>query len=423
MQDVIVVTGKDPVVIDGGSESYIRAYGRAAIRAGYGPHYFCVGTRDEVEKVEFGVVHRARSPFRPFRGLMVAAHERYIVNSVDRFVGPHKGPHLIHSMGPWSGVGVAAAQRLRKRGVRVVAAATAFGTYNHETRAKLCGLRTERMSLVRLQYEWELLWTRMTVDPSERRGYRGSDIVLVNYDSVREIIHRQFGSGISFGKMTYASEAAFLKAGSDHGEIPEMVARLEPKKAPLLVAVSRHDPRKGVNVLIRALATLHKEGIQFRACLLGAGPLLDNHRSLVEKLELSSCVGVPGRVPDAYQYLEHADVFALPSLEEGSGSVSLLEAMQAGVASAVSRVDGLPEDVVDDHSALLVEPGDPAALATALRRLFSDPDLRRRIAHQGQRQFRERFSAEAFAADIQRVYSALGFAPGSGAKMQANIPS
>ena len=123
-------------------------------------------------------------------------------------------------MGPWSGVGVAAAQRLRKRGVRVVAAATAFGTYNHETRAKLCGLRTERMSLVRLQYEWELLWTRMTVDPSERRGYRGSDIVLVNYDSVREIIHRQFGSGISFGKMTYASEAAFLKAGSDHGEIP-----------------------------------------------------------------------------------------------------------------------------------------------------------------------------------------------------------
>ena len=128
-------------------------------------------------------------------------------------------------------------------------------------------------------------------------------------------------------------------------------------------------------------------------------------------------------MPDAYRYLEHADVFALPSLEEGSGSVSLLEAMQAGVASAVSRVDGLPEDVVDDHSALLVEPGDPAALATALRRLFSDPDLRRRIAHQGQRQFRERFSAEAFAADIQRVYSALGFAPGSGAKMQANIPS
>jgi glycosyltransferase involved in cell wall biosynthesis len=423
LQDVIVVTGKDPVVIDGGSESYIRAYGRAAIRAGYGPHYFCVGTRDEMEKVEFGVVHRARSPFRPFRGLMVAAHERYIVNSVDRFVGPHKGPHLIHSMGPWSGVGVTAARRLRKRGVRVVAAATAFGTYNHETRAKLCGLRTERMSLVRLQYEWELLWTRMTVDPSERRGYRGSDIVLVNYDSVREIIHRQFGSGISFGKMTYASEAAFLKAGLDHGEIPEMVARLEPKKAPLLVAVSRHDPRKGVNVLIRALATLHKEGIQFRACLLGAGPLLDNHRSLVEKLGLSSCVGVPGRVPDAYQYLEHADVFALPSLEEGSGSVSLLEAMQAGVASAVSRVDGLPEDVVDDHSALLVEPGDPAALATALHRLFSDPDLRRRIAHQGQRQFRERFSAEAFAADIQRVYSALGFAPGSGAKMQANIPS
>ena len=133
-----------------------------------------------------------------------------------------------------------------KRGVRVVTAATAFSTYNHETRAKLCELRTGRMSLVRLQYEWELLWTRMTVDPSERRGYRRSDIVVVHYNSVREIIHRQFGSGISFGKMTYASEAAFLKAESDRGEIPEMVAGLEPKKAPLLVAVSRHDRRKRI---------------------------------------------------------------------------------------------------------------------------------------------------------------------------------
>jgi glycosyltransferase involved in cell wall biosynthesis len=406
---VIVVTGKDPALIDGGSESYIRAYGRAAIRAGYEPHYFCVSTRSDVEETEFGTIHRARSPFRPFRGLMVAAHERYVVNSVDHFVGRHQGPHLVHTIGPWAGVGVAVARRLRRRGVQAVTAATAFGTYNHETRGKLRGLRTEPMSWMRLQHEWELFWTRLAVDPSERKGYRGSDIVLVNYDSVREIILRQFGDGISFGKMTYASEAAFLKSEGSPAGIPEAIARLEPADSPLLVAVSRHDPRKGLTILIRAMAHLRKDGIEFRACLIGGGILLERHRSLVRRLGLSHCVAVPGRVPDVYPYLEQADVFVLPSLEEGSGSVSLLEAMQAGAAPVVTQVDGLPEDVIDGQSALLVEPNNVAALAAALRRFLTDSNLRRRVAAEAHKLYLERFSAEAFALDVRRIYTALGF--------------
>jgi glycosyltransferase involved in cell wall biosynthesis len=409
LRSVIVIAGKDPTLIDGGSESYLRAYGRAAIRAGYEPHQFCVSTRENVEETEYGVIHRTRSPYRPFRGLMVAAHERYVVRAVDQFVGQHKGPHLIHSFGPWSGVGVAVARLLHKRKIETVTAATSFGTYNHETQGKLRGLRGARMTLMRLQHEWELLWTRLTVDPSERRGYRGSDVVLVNYDSVREIIHRQFGSGISFGKMTYASETAFLRSTAKRSKMPEAIARLEPKDAPLLVAVSRHDPRKGLDILLRALANVRKDGIPFRACLIGGGLLLDVHRRLVDQFELSSCTAVPGRVSDAYAYLEHADVFALPSLEEGSGSVSLLEAMQAGAAAVVSRVDGLPEDVIDGHSALLVEPGDAVDLATALSRVFTDSDLRAQIAREGHQQYRERFSAAAFAADLQRVYGSLGF--------------
>ena len=411
-RSVIVIAGKDPTLIDGGSESYLRAYGRAAICAGYEPHHFCVSVRDDTEDTEFGVVHRVRSPIRPFRGLMVAMHQRYVVNTVDRFVGQKTVSQLVHSFGPWSGVGVAAAQRLRERKIEVIVAATSFGTYNHETRGKLRGLRAAGMSAIRLQCEWELLWTRITVDPSERRGYRGSNIVLVNYDFVREIIQSQFGNGITFGKMKYASEAAFLKSGvAKQGELPEAIARVEPKNAPLLVVVSRHDPRKGVDVLLHALARLRQRGVRFRACLIGGGVLLDANRRLVDELGLSSCTVLPGRVPDAFAYLEHADVFALPSLEEGSGSVSLLEAMQAGAAAVVSRVDGLPEDVVGGESALLVEPGDRDALAIALGRLFTDSDLRAHIAQGGRQQFRERFSAEVFAADLQRVYRNLGFAP------------
>jgi glycosyltransferase involved in cell wall biosynthesis len=405
---VIVVAGKDPTLIDGGSESYLRAYGRAAIRAGYDPHHFCVSAAGSVEETEFGVIHRVYSPFRPFRGLMVAAHERYVVGAVNRFIGQHKGPHLIHSFGPWSGVGVAAAERLSRRNIKAVTAATPFGTYNHETRGKLRGLSGKR-TLLRLKHEWELFWTQITVDPSERRGYLRSDIVLVNYDSVRNIISRQFGDGISFEKITYASEAAFIKVESRRSEMPEAIARLEPKDAPLLVSISRHDPRKGLDILLRALANLRREGIQFRSCLVGGGMLLDVHRRLVEKFQLSTCTCITGGVPDAYAYLEHADVFALPSLEEGSGSVSLLEAMQAGVPAVISGVDGLQEDVTSGRSAIIVEPGNVPALATALRRLFSEQNLRNRIADEGHRQYQERFSADAFTADLRRVYSRLGF--------------
>ncbi len=186
LRSVIVVAGKDPLLIDGGSESYLRAYGRAAIRAGYMPHFFSLGTHDVVEETEFGIVHRVRSPFRPFRGLMVAAHQRYIVRAVDRFVGTEKGPHLIHSFGPWGGVGLAVSKRLRHRNIDAIPIITAFGTYNHETRGKLRGLRLTEMPLTWLQHVWELLWTRIAVDPNEGRGYRGSKVVLVNYDSVQK---------------------------------------------------------------------------------------------------------------------------------------------------------------------------------------------------------------------------------------------
>jgi len=411
LRNIIVVAGKDPLLIDGGSESYLRAYGRAAMRAGYMPHFFSVATHDAVKETEFGVVHRTRSPFRPFRGLMVAAHQSYIVRAVDRFVGTETGPHLIHSFGGWGGVGLAVAKRLKHRHIDAIPIITAFGTYNHETRGKLRGLRVTERPLKWLQHVWELLWTRIAVDPNEGPGYRGSKVVLVNYDSVQRIISRQFGDGISFAKMTYASEAAFLKTGAVRDDMPEPIARLELKGLPLLIVVSRHDPRKGVDVLLRALAELRKQGTKFQACLIGGGQLLDAHRALVNQLGLSSSVTVPGRVPDAYAYLQYADVFALPSLEEGSGSVSLLEAMQAGAAAVVTRVDGLPEDVVDEESALLVEPGDVDGLAEALKRLFSDADLRSRIAAGGHQQYVERFSAEAFSADLQRVYCNLGFPP------------
>jgi glycosyltransferase involved in cell wall biosynthesis len=412
---VIIIVGRDPMLLDGGSESYTRALGRAAIQAGYEPHIFCVGTASRTESTPFGVVHCSKSPFRPLRGLMVVVHAPYLLRAVDRFVASRGiGPEarcLVHTLGNWSGVGAAAARRLAARGIACTIVSSVYTSYNHETRGKLRGVSGAHGTWAKLVLRWEMLWTVLTVDPSERRGLRRSDLVLVNYESVSRIVTAEFGSAIRLRRITYAPETAFLRSPTERPPLPDALARLEPKDAPLVLAVARHDARKGLDVLLRALAILRAEGVPFRACLAGGGGLLDRHRALAAELGLLSCTALPGRVPDALAYLKHADIFALPSIEEGSGSVALLEALQAGVAPVVSRADGLPEDVTEGESALLVAPGDAGDLAQALRRLLGDAALRARLARGASATFHARFSAEAFAADLSRIYVSLGFAP------------
>jgi glycosyltransferase involved in cell wall biosynthesis len=179
----------------------------------------------------------------------------------------------------------------------------------------------------------------------------------------------------------------------------------------MIVAISRHDARKGVDILLHALARLRQQGVQFRACLVGGGSLLVLHRRLAVRLRLDDVTTVVGPVPDSYPYLADADVFVLPSLEEGSGSLSLLEALQAGVAVVASRVDGIPEDVTDGDTALLVAPGDATALADAIERLLADDSLREGIARRGRRAFEARFSPDLFSAALGRTYAELGVAP------------
>jgi len=177
----------------------------------------------------------------------------------------------------------------------------------------------------------------------------------------------------------------------------------------LIVSVSRHDPRKGIPVLLRALAELRDAGVVFRACLVSGGEYIDANRRLAEQLNLSDQVALTGYVPDPFDYLQHADVFVLPSLQEGSGSLSLLEALQAGAAVVASNLDGIPEDVTDGESALLVEPGNVTALTQALRRVVTDTALRERLRQRARATFETRFSANAMSNALRDIYSELGF--------------
>ena len=83
--------------------------------------------------------------------------------------------------------------------------------------------------------------------------------------------------------------------------------------------------------------------------------------------------------------LAAADAVSVPSVRDERGNVDglpnvLLEAMAAGCVIVASRVGGIPDVVEPERNGLLVPPGDPPALAAALRRLRDDPQLRSRLA-------------------------------------------
>ena len=93
----------------------------------------------------------------------------------------------------------------------------------------------------------------------------------------------------------------------------------------------------------------------------------------------------------------------MPSLKEGLGS-AVIEAFQAGCCAVVSRVGGLPELVRHEETGLLVDPANPATLASAIRRLLDNPALRRRLAETGRLLAAHRFGPETMVRATLAVY-------------------
>lgn len=404
------VAGKDPLEEPGGGHSvYVRTCARAAVRAGYAPQILCVGETARVHETDFGTIRRLRSPFRPLRQLMIPGHAPILARGLVALAAAQPGPVLAHGFGVWGVAAVDGCARLRRAGRTAVPVIGSYTTYKVEAESLVRGLRDAPVR-VALKYRAQRAWVRAVVDRYERAAYRGAARVFVNYDSVRRLIVAQHGPEVRVERVGYGPESAFLPA-SPVRDVPPEIAALRPAGAPLVVCVARNHSRKGVDVLIDALALARDRGTPLRACLVGDGPLLADNRRRARAQGLDGTVVLAGRVDDVEPYLRQADVFVQPSREEQSGALALLEALRHGLPIVASAVDGIPEDVTDGESALLVPPGDAGALAAALMRLAGDATLRRRLGAAAADVYATRFAAEPFAASLGAAYAALGFTP------------
>ncbi len=152
-----------------------------------------------------------------------------------------------------------------------------------------------------------------------------------------------------------------------------------PTTGPTILFLGRHEPRKGLAVLLEAMAELPTD---VRLWVAGDGPETDTLR---RRSAGDVRVEWLGRVSDEEKAarLLGADVFCAPSLHGESFGVVLLEAMAAHTPVVASDLPGYANVARADRDGLLVPPGDVAALAAALQAVLSDAALRTRLVASG----------------------------------------
>jgi glycosyltransferase involved in cell wall biosynthesis len=176
------------------------------------------------------------------------------------------------------------------------------------------------------------------------------------------------------------------------------------RREPVVLFAGSLIERKGAVTLIEAMALIRRRFPSQRLVLIGDGPQRSELESAADRFGLSDSVLFAGSLPPAEvaRRMRRAELFALPSLEEGQG-VALLEALASGAPCVASRVGGIP-DVLDPAWGALVPPGDAAALASAAIDILSRPDRGRAPGRAAAAAVRERFDWPVIARRILAVY-------------------
>ncbi len=187
------------------------------------------------------------------------------------------------------------------------------------------------------------------------------------------------------------------------------------RRQPIVGWCGRLSPEKGLTYLVQAATLLRRDFPDFLTVLVGDGALYDALQEEARSRGVESHFLFAGARSDVHDVIRVFDVFALPSLREGLPLV-LLEAMAASIPIVATSVGGVPEIVRDGITGLLVPPGDPVALADALRRVMSQTELRSSYTTEASQVFGQQFTVRKMVSAYQELYEQLLAARGEGSR-------
>ena len=182
----------------------------------------------------------------------------------------------------------------------------------------------------------------------------------------------------------------------------------------VVVCVANYRPRKGIELLVDALAELPPEW-PVHLLLVGRMDAPRLHARIAAS-PVRERIHVPGHRDDAPALVAACDVFALPSVKREGLARSLIEAMAYGIAPVVTDCGGSPEVVVDGRCGIVVPVHDASALARAIARLYEDPELRKQLGTAARERIANDFRIERTIEQTLALYREL---VGAGEKRHA----
>jgi glycosyltransferase involved in cell wall biosynthesis len=190
--------------------------------------------------------------------------------------------------------------------------------------------------------------------------------------------------------------------------VPDGLPGAPPADPPRLVCLGRLHEEKGFDVALAAADRLAARWPRLEVVIGGEGPARSDLEGMAGRGRLAGRVSFPGWVhPDAvHALLASATVVPMPSIHEGFGLVAL-EAALAARPVVASRVEGIPEVVIDGETGLLVPAGDAIALAAAIGGLIADPACAQALGARARTLAIERFGVERCVDGYVEVYERI----------------
>jgi glycosyltransferase involved in cell wall biosynthesis len=181
-------------------------------------------------------------------------------------------------------------------------------------------------------------------------------------------------------------------------------------KAPVVAVISRLNPGKGIEYLLKAVVAVREQFPEARFLIVGGSYFDPAYKPSLEllarELNVADRVVFTGERNDIQQLLQEVNISVLPSLGEGLSN-SLLESMAAGLPVIATNVGGNPEIVQDGKTGFLVPARDENALSDAILRVLKAPELGERFGQAGYERVRTHFSLAATVRKTEELYAML----------------
>ncbi len=181
------------------------------------------------------------------------------------------------------------------------------------------------------------------------------------------------------------------------------VANQKSKSTQLIMVARFNKQQKDQNTLMKAIKEVNRD---INVLFVGSGPDWEEAKTIAKELDILSKVTFLGDRLDVIDLLAKSQIFVLSTHYEGL-PISILEAMRAGLPIIATNVNGIPEQVLDGKTGLLVERQDVRGLATAITTLVDNPKLRQKMGKEGIEQLKREFTIEEMVASTKALYQSL----------------